>query len=308
LKSPISAAIALSWATAALAQPLDLSRGGPIDITASDGVDWKQSDRVVTARGNAKATRGDVTVTADRLMAWYRRKGGDPRGAAPEPAGETSTEGNEIYRVQAEGHVTIYTASDRALATKAVFDLDQAVLVMTGDNLTLTTPQSVLTARDDMEYWPNKHMAVARGDAVLLTNDARRIAADTLVAYTIENPQPAAPVPARGKATDDPLAASSKLQRLEAYGHVSIRTPTDTVTGDKAIYVPDIDKARLAGGVRITRGQNQLNGEEADVNLKTGVATLVGRKSGRVQGLVVPDDQTNKGLVGGTAPAPEKGR
>ena len=48
--------------------------------------------------------------------------------------------------------------------------------------------------------------------------------------------------------------------------------------------------ARLAGGVRITRGQNQLNGDEAVVNMRTGISTLNRTGPGRVQGLVVPND------------------
>jgi lipopolysaccharide export system protein LptA len=54
--------------------------------------------------------------------------------------------------------------------------------------------------------------------------------------------------------------------------------------------------ARLGGNVQITRGQNQLNGAEADVNMKTGIATLVARSAGRVHGLVVPNDESNKSL------------
>ena len=200
-----------------------------------------------------------------------------------------STEGNEIYRLQAEGHVHIFTATDQAQGDKATYDLDQAVLVMTGHDLKLTTPNDIITARDDLEYWPQKHMAVARGNAVVVTTDAKRVAADTLVAYTTDNPPPAAarpPAPGRGEATrwrrkpaDDPLAASGKLQRVEAFGNVSVRTPTDTVTGDRGVYVPDTGMARLGGNVRITRGQNQLNGAEADVNMKTGIATLWSRRS-----------------------------
>ncbi len=70
--------------------------------------------------------------------------------------------------------------------------MDQAVLVVTGHALKLTTPNDVLTARDDLEYWSQKHMAVARGNAVVVTNDGRRIAADTLVAYTTDAPPPSA--------------------------------------------------------------------------------------------------------------------
>jgi lipopolysaccharide export system protein LptA len=287
----------------ALAQQLDLSHGGPIDITSRDGIEWRQAEREVIARGDARAIRNNVTVTADRLTAWYRKKGGNGAAEAPTPttglAADTSTEGNEVYRLQADGNVHIFTQTDQAQGDKAVYDLDQAVMVMTGRNLKLTTPNQVITARDDLEYWPQKHMAVARGNAVVVTNDAKRIAADTLVAYTTDNPPPGgqpAATQAAAKPQEDPLAASGKLQRVEAFGHVSVRTPTDTVTGDRGVYVPDTGMARLGGNVQITRGQNQLNGAEADVNMKTGIATLVARNAGRVHGLVVPNDETNKGL------------
>jgi lipopolysaccharide export system protein LptA len=331
------------WTTPAGAQQLDLSHGGPIDITARDGIEWRQVEQQVIARGDARATRGAVTVTADRLTAWYRKKGAT-EAAQTTPAsglaGDPSTEGNEIYRLQADGHVHIFTATDQAQGDKAVYDLDQSVLVLTGHDLKLTTPNDVITAKDDLEYWPQQHMAVARGNAVVVTTDAKRVAADTLVAYTTDNPppaqdtttaKPATPPATSAKPSDDPLAASGKLQRVEAFGNVSVRTPTDTVTGDRGVYVPDTGMARLGGNVRITRGQNQLNGAEADVNMKTGIATLISQKpavaqngasskdaapkdaaskaaaqqSGRVHGLVVPNDESNKSL--GNDPAGASG-
>ncbi len=224
--------------------------------------------------------RQNVTVTADRLIAFYRPK----NGQAPQPAQTASpmgadTGGNEIYRVQAEGNVRIFTPTDQAQGDRAVYDLDQAVLVMTGHDLKLTTPNDVLTARDSLEYWSQKHMAVARGNAVVVTNDGRRLAADTLVAYTTDAPQPRRPTPVAAAADmrDDPLAASGKLQKVEAFGNVTVRTVTDTAIGDRAVYVPDTGIARLAGHVRITRGENQLDGTEAEVNMKTGIARLLRR-------------------------------
>jgi lipopolysaccharide export system protein LptA len=313
------------------AQQLDLTHGGPIDISAKDGIEWRQADQQVIARGDARAIRGTVTVTADRLIAWYRKKGNSTDPRPPQPATglatDPSSEGNEIYRLQAEGRVRIYTQTDVAQGDRATYDLDQAVLVMTGHNLKLTTPNDVITARDDLEYWPRKHMAVARGDAVVVTNDAKRVAADTLVAYTEEGAPPGgsataamtprgtapgavaanatpASVHAVAKPTDDPLASSGKLQRVEAFGHVSVRTATDTVTGDRAVYVPDTGMARVGGNVQITRGQNQLNGAEADVNMKTGVAKLLATKAGRVHGLVLPNDETSKSLTQDPTAAP----
>ena len=322
MQRPITAAsILLCLAATADAQQLDLSHGGPIDITSRDGIEWRQAEREVIARGDARAIRNNVTVTADRLIAWYRKKGENGATEAPAPAtglaADTSTEGNEVYRLQAEGNVHIFTQTDQAQGDKATYDLDQAVLVMTGRNLKLTTPNDVITARDDLEYWPQKHMAVARGNAVVVTTDAKRVAADTLVAYTTDAPPPEAKPPATrasAKPADDPLASSGRLQRVEAFGHVSVRTPTDTVTGDRGVYVPDTGMARLGGNVQITRGQNQLNGAEADVNMKTGIATLVATHAGRVHGLVVPNDEGNKSLGGNPAagggkagsPAPAK--
>jgi lipopolysaccharide export system protein LptA len=297
--------------SSARAQQLDLTRGGPISITATDGIEWRQQQREVIARGNAKAVRQNVTVTADRLIAFYRPKNGasQPPPTQPVSAANPDTGGNEIYRVQAEGHVRIFTPTDEVLGDRATYDMDQAVLVVTGHALRLTTPNDVLTARDALEYWSQKHMAVARGDAVVVTNDGRRLSADTLVAYNTDapaTPTRTAAAQAPQQANEDPLAASGKLQKVDAYGNVVVRTATDTAIGDRAVYVPDTGIARLAGNVRITRGQNQLNGSEAEVNMKTGIAQLLSGSRERVHGLVVPNDATNQQLTGQPPPSAPK--
>jgi lipopolysaccharide export system protein LptA len=60
---------------ATLAQNIDMSQGGPVDVTATDGIEWRQAEQVVIARGNARAVRAGVTVEADRLLARYRPAG-----------------------------------------------------------------------------------------------------------------------------------------------------------------------------------------------------------------------------------------
>ena len=289
----------------ASAQALDLSKGGPIEVTASDGMEWRQNEQVVIAHGNARAVRGDVTVTANTLVARYRRKTGAVAASASAPASNSGpnsgpvaadTGNNEIYRLEAEGNVHIFTATDLAVGDKAVYDIDQAVLLMTGGDMKLTTPQQVLTARDTMEYWSQKHMAVGRGLATVTTTDGRRLAGDTLVGYTTtpDTPgaRPVAParVPARPGA--DPLLASGKLQRVEGFGNVEVRTATETIRGDRGVYVAETGIARLVGNVRITRGQSQLNGDQAIINMRTGISTLSRDPGKRVQGLVVPNDAT----------------
>ena len=302
---PLLAAAMVLCAGAAHAQAIDFSKGGPVEVTAAEGMELRQNERMVIARGNARAVRGAVTVTADRLIARYRSKAPAPGAtpaAAPAQPSTMDTGSNEIYRLEAEGNVRIFTATDVAQADRAVYDIDQAVLLLTGGDLKLSTPQQVLTARDTMEYWSQKNMAVGRGNAVVTTADGRRLSGDTLVGYTNSAPAAAAP------AAKPPVAgngAPGKLQRVEGFGNVEVRTAAETIRGQRGVYVADTGIARLAGSVRITRGQNQLNGDEAVVNMRTGVSTLSRTNGGgRVQGLVMPNETTvaPPGSVPGTPP------
>ena len=322
----LPALAALCWAGAAAAQGIDLSRGGPVDVTAKDGIEWRQADQVVIARGDARAVRGGVAVDADRLMARYRPSRGRAATAAPTdgpnpPAHEAALGGgSEIWRLEAEGDVRIATATDTARGDRAVYDIDQAVLVLTGRDLSLNSAQQVITARDSLEYWSAKRMAVARGDAVVVDRqENRRVRADTLVAYFLEDapgtaanapPQrqqqqqqpvrPAAAAP--GGAREAPGAG--RIDRVEGFGNVEIRTATEVVRGDRGVYSPATCMARLVGNVRITRGENQLNGREAIVDVCRGVARLVSAPGERVQGLIQP----NQDEGGAASPAPSSGR
>jgi lipopolysaccharide export system protein LptA len=304
------------WAGAAVAQQLDFSHGGPVDVTARDGIEWHQNEQEIIANGDARATRDNVTVTADQLIAHYRKKAASaitPASAPsatgpaqPDGAGADDAGSNEIYRLEAVGNVHIFSATDQAWGDHAVYDMDQSVLVMTGHALRLVTPTDVMTARDSMEYWSVPRRSVARGNALVLTTDGRRISADTLVGYSEDpNAHPAGaapaspPAPAKSASGADPLAATGKLQRVEAYGNVRVRTATETVYADRGVYVPDTGIAHVVGHVRVTRGQNQINGVAADVNMKTGISTMLSGPAQRVEGLIVPSDAQGAG----TSPA-----
>ncbi len=309
--------LGLFAAAPAWAQGIDMSKGGPIDVTARDGIEWRQNEQVVIARGDARAVRGNVTVIADTLIAHYRKKAtaataagataapaATPVAATAPGAGGPDTGDNEIYRLEADGNVKIFTPTDIAVGDHAIYDIDQAVLILTGKNMSLTTPSDVFTARDTMEWWSQKHMAVGRGLATVTTADGRRLDGDILVGYTEPDggnpgpapgttpgqppPKPAQPAPNSG----DLLGSTGKLKRVEAFGHVIIRTATETITGERAVYVAETGMARVAGHVHITRGQNQADGDEALTNMKTGVSTLIHDPGGRVQGIVVPNDAT----------------
>src|SRR5215469_12188306 len=117
--------------------------------TAAQGIEWEQAAQVYIARGNATAKRGTTDVDGDTLTAHYR-----PSKAA---GGET-----EIYRLNADGHVTIKSETQTVVGDQAVWDVDQQMGIVTGKALKLTTTTDVVTARDSLEWYDQKQVAVAR--------------------------------------------------------------------------------------------------------------------------------------------------
>ena len=161
-------------AAPAHAQAVNLGSGGsePIEIVARDGIEWNREAQQYIARGDARASQAGTTVEANVLTAYYR---------------EGANSRTEIYRYQADGNVRIYTPTHRAVGERAIFDIDTGVLVLTGKGLKLTTPGEVVTARDALEYWDRRHIAVARGDALVVTQDGRRMKGDLLTAHFAQN-------------------------------------------------------------------------------------------------------------------------
>lgn len=302
--------LGLLLAGPAFGQGIDMSQGGPVDITATNGIEWRQAEQVVVARGDARAVRDGTTIEAARLIARYRAQGGTQPAnaqpaARPASAGETPLSGgSEIWRVEAEGDVRIFTPTDTARGDRAVYDMDQAVLVLTGRNISYTTPQQVITSRDSLEYWTQRRMAVARGSALVVTQDGRRIAADTLVAHMLEDPPPGATPAGQSVArpgtegTAGPPPGQGRIDRIELFGNVEIRTEAEVIRGDRAVYSAATGLARVLGNVRITRGENHVAGREAIVNINTGVSRILSQPGQRVQGIIIPQqgsDPTSPG-------------
>lgn len=267
----------------AMAQGLNLggspgSAPVPIQISASQGIEWSQQTNTVTATGNAKAIRGDVTVTADQLVAHYTPK----QGASSSSAGGNGLLGQgdtQLTELDAIGHVHIYTTTDNAWADHAVYLAAPQVLVLTGKNLRLTTPKDTVTARDSIEYYTGEHKAVARGDAHITSSDGHSISADVITGYFSTQPG---------------SSGNESLEKVDALGNVTIITKTDQASGNSGVYVPSTGEARLGGDVHITHNGNHLTGSDALVNTKSGTATLMAAPGERVSGVVLPGTEKTK--------------
>jgi len=260
----------------------------PITIEADQGIEWQQSNRVYIARGHAKATRGQATVFGDILVAYYRPvvpSGAGTSAAAPEhqaPAGTGDPIGGnstEIYRLEATGNVRIATETQTVYGDHAVYDVDRTLLVVTGKNLRLETPRDTLTARDSLEWYDDKQLAVARGDAVAI-QEGKRLRGDVLTAAVVRTPNEA-----------------SHISRVDAQGNVLVSSQDQIARGDAGVYNVDTGIATITGRVTLTRADNELRGQYAVVDLNNNVSHLLSAppsaqltegKPGRVQGLLVP--------------------
>lgn len=230
-----------------------------VEIEADNGIEWLRSQQVYHARGNAVARRSGVDVHADELSAYYH---------------DTQDGGNQqIYRMDANGHVVIVSGDTKAYGDKGVYYVDKHVAVLVGNNLHVDSPKAKITAKESLEYWEVRDLAVARGDATV-TKEDNKLRAGVLTAYI----------------RPDPKTGKKDVRRIDATGGVHISTKTEIVRGKEGVYDVVNEIATVCGNVKITRGDSQLNGECAQVNMKTGRSELKGG-AGKVKGLLFPSQQ-----------------
>jgi len=295
-------------------QLLNPADSQPIEIQADSGIEWQQNTKTYIARGHAVAIRGVTELHADTLIAHYRdAKGGNAGG------------NSEIYRIDADGNVTIKKEGQTVVGDHAVYDVDQAVGVVTGKGLKMTTATDTVTARDRFDWYDQKQIAVARGDAVAIRN-GKTIRADVLTAYLTKTPAtaapgkpaptkpaPAKPTPAAGKPGAPAPEMDSKLNRIDAQGHVVVTNGADIGQGDYGVYNAQTGIVTLIGNAIITRDKDVIKGQYAVMDLNNNVSRMMPSAAAtpgqhqRVRGLFVRRDATGTVAAAPAAPAAPAG-
>jgi lipopolysaccharide export system protein LptA len=86
-------------------------------------------------------------------------------------------------------------------------------------------------------------------------------------------------------------AGGIEIDRIDASGGVTVRSPSETASGQYAIYDIDSRLITLIGGVSLVRGDSRVNGGRLVLNLRDGTAVIdgggpagVSNQSGRVTG------------------------
>ena len=249
-----SIVVALSAAGAAYSQNLRQGGDDPLNLTAESLV-WHRDGNRMVATGNARVIRSGVELRADTLTAHSRKN--------------KSGEGDQFYRVDAEGNVQIISKNERVFGDRGEYKIDDQNFVLVGNNLRIESNQGLITARDQLEYWEAKQQFVARGEATIVKED-KRLRADILLALLGAD--------AKGK---------QEIQQVNVWGNVLISTASEIVQAGKGVYSVQTGIVRLQENVKITRGKTQLNGNEGEVDLNTGISRMIGGKR-RVRVLIPP--------------------
>ena len=122
------------------------------EVHARDSLEYWQKERLVVARGAAKATRGDNIITADTLTGLLHN----------------NAQGNqEMQRVNADGHVTITTATDIVQGDKGLYDVPQQRAQLEG-NVRIKRGQTVLMGN-------RAEVNMATGISRLLAKSGQRV-------------------------------------------------------------------------------------------------------------------------------------
>ncbi|MGE0252189.1 MAG: LptA/OstA family protein [Dongiaceae bacterium] len=253
-----------AWATPAQGFGLLSSKKEPVEVSADAGIEWRRQENIFIAKGNAQVKSGNVILEAAELRALYR--------TASQNSKKNDLGGMEIYRFEAVGPVTITSPDGVVKGGHAYYDVDQAVAVVSGDNVSLTAGSAEVNAGSQLEYWQERKIAVARGGA-RVRQGGQALNATTLVGEFKEG--------------RDGL----RLSLVRAEGQVAVITKDGVARANQGEYDLTADKARLIGNVRLTQGSNELRGDEAVVDMQSGISSLVAKGGGRVKGLFVPKPQ-----------------
>lgn len=231
-----------------------------INLTADKQVEWDSKAQKMTAVGNAVATKDNMEIKADKMVAYYAKN------TSPQAKNKTT-----ISEVHAEGHITM--RSERATAYGDIMDYDIAedAVVLRGAPAKIKTDRETITADDNITYYPGRQKAVATGNVFAQDQKQNKIYSDKMVAFFKKNEK----------------SGSLEMEKVEIYGNVKIKTPDADVTADKGLYLPQTGIVKLFDNVLITQDGNKLRGDFAETNLNTGISRLLAGKtsSGRVSGI-----------------------
>ena len=236
----------------------------PVEISAKQSLEWDKNNNKYIAKEDVIVKYGDVNIFSDLLEAYYNSGSASP---------------NNISKIVVTGNVKIASGAYTAYGNRAVYEVKDNYIIMTGDNLKIETEEEIITARDFIEYDVNAKKFTASGMAKI-TRAKQELTANKIIAEL--------------KAVDS-TSGTLELKRAIAIGNVIIDTQTEKIKGDKAVYNAKTKIAEMTGKmVTLEQNMNILQGSKVKINLNTGISKIFApqqndNKNSRVRGVFYPE-------------------
>jgi lipopolysaccharide export system protein LptA len=128
-------AVLLAWLPAQAQQLLSTSKHDtslPIQISA-DAMQVEQNARTATFTGAVDVVQGDMRLTSDKLVVYYRD--------------QAAADQNAIYKIDVDGNVHFATTTETASGDTGTYDVDKGVIELHG-NVVLTSGDNVIRGND----------------------------------------------------------------------------------------------------------------------------------------------------------------
>lgn len=137
----------------------------PLEVTADKALEWNQKAKTYTAKGRAEAKQGDFSVKGDVLVATY--------------AGANNST-SDLIRVEATGHVLLQSGSDQATGEKAIYDMTNGTVTLSGGRPMVTQGTNTLTADNIVATIKDQALvkAEANGSVMIASNGTDQASGD----------------------------------------------------------------------------------------------------------------------------------
>ena len=200
----------------------------PLEITADKALEWNQTNKTYIARGNAIAKQGDMSVKANSLTATYTGANGST---------------SDISLLEADGNVTLSTATDVATGDKAVYDLSEGKATLSGSRPKIVQNSKNTLEADQIIVWTKNNAldrAEAIGNVVIIngdqtaTGDKANYSATTTIAQLIGNV----------KVKQDNNWLEGDQTDINMTTHVSTMTNKNGTGRVKGVFYPGTEKKK----------------------------------------------------------------
>ncbi len=233
----------IAWTFSAVAQD--------IKLTADEQIEYHQQEQKLVAVGNARASKGDMSINAHRLTGYY----------APQNP-------NKISRVEAEHNVVMRSAQIQAFGNSMIYDVKEDKAVLQGNPARIKTPDAEITSSGDIIFYQSAMKAYSQNNVTATDSKGNKVRADEMTAYFQKDEN-----------------NKMVLDKIDIIGNVKISSPNGDITAKTGTYFAAEGKVKLYDDIIITQNGNILQGAQAETDLNSGISRIIAGDKARVSGV-----------------------